>query len=320
MLINDALKEFIFDCEIRKISPRTLKSYRNNNLRFFNYVKQEFNIIELEEFSHLHIKKYFRFLIDKGLTETYANGILKCMRAFFVYCINEEYVIVNPCLKVSWQRVPKTLINTFTDLEIINMVDAFDYLNYLNARNKTIIAFLVDTGARNAETCGVLNNNIKDNFVLIKGKGNKERQVGLSSELKKIMMKYNRIKDYYFKDKVINHENYFLSNTGLPLTVETIEGVVKTAGEIAGVRKEIRCSPHTIRHYFAQKQLRNKLDIYSLSRILGHENVMITKIYLQSIKDEEIVNMSIKTSPLTSVRGGKKLIKGNYSGGVFLYM
>ena len=82
MLINEALKEFIFDCEIRKISPRTLKGYRNNNLRFFNYVEHEFRIAELEEFSHLHIKKYFRFLIDKGLTESYANGILKCMRAF----------------------------------------------------------------------------------------------------------------------------------------------------------------------------------------------------------------------------------------------
>ncbi len=96
MLINEVLKEFIFDCEIRKISSRTLKGYRNNNQRFFNYIEQEFNITELEEFSHLHIKKYFRFLIDKGLTETYANGILKCMREFFVYCVKEEYVSKNP--------------------------------------------------------------------------------------------------------------------------------------------------------------------------------------------------------------------------------
>jgi len=150
MLLNEALKEFLFDCEIRKISQRTLKSYRNNNLRFFNYKEKEFNISELEELSHLHIKQYFLFLIDKGLSETYANGILKCLRALFVYCLNEEYVTVNPCLKVSWQRVPKTLINTFTELEIINMVNAFNYSNYLNARNKTIIAFLVDTGVRNA--------------------------------------------------------------------------------------------------------------------------------------------------------------------------
>ncbi|MCB2295412.1 hypothetical protein LGK95_18170 [Clostridium algoriphilum] len=41
MLINDELKEFIFDCEIRKISPRTLKRYINNNQRFFNYVEHE---------------------------------------------------------------------------------------------------------------------------------------------------------------------------------------------------------------------------------------------------------------------------------------
>ncbi|MGH4125290.1 MAG: tyrosine-type recombinase/integrase [Clostridium sp.] len=88
-------------------------------------------------------------------------------------------MIKNPYLKVSWQRQSKTLINTFTDLEVINMVNAFNYLNYLNARNKTIIAFLVDTGARNAETCSILSNNIKDNYVLIQGKGNKERQVGL---------------------------------------------------------------------------------------------------------------------------------------------
>lgn len=305
MLLNEALKEFIFDCEIRKISPRTLKSYRNNNLRFFNYIQKEFNIADLEEVSHNHIKQYFRFLIDKGLSETYANGILKCLSALIVYCKNEEYVTVNPCLKVSWQREPKTLINTFTDLEIINMVNAFNYLNYLSARNKTIVAFLVDTGSRNAESCSLLSNNIKENYVLIQGKGNKERQVGLSPELRKIMMKYNRIKDFYFKDKNIRHDNYFLSNTGLPLTVETIERVVREAGAIAGVRKEIRCSPHTIRHYFAQKQLRNNLDVYSLSRILGHENVMITKKYLQSIKDEEIVAMSIRTSPLSTLKRGK---------------
>ena len=99
------------------------------------------------------------------------------MRAFFVYCINEEYVSKNPCLKVSWQREPKTLINTFTDLEVIGMVNAFNYLNYLNARNKTVVAFLVDTGARNFETCSILNINIKEDYVLIHGKGNKQRQL-----------------------------------------------------------------------------------------------------------------------------------------------
>jgi len=115
------------------------------------------------------------------------------------------------------------------------------------------------------------------------------------------MMKYERIREYYFKDKKVKDNNYFLSNKGLPLTIESIERVVKNAGEIVGVRKEIRCSPHTFRHYFAQTQLRNGLDVYSLSRILGHENIMITKRYLQSIHDEDIVEMALKTSPLMNL-------------------
>lgn len=67
-------------------------------------------------------------------------------------------------------------------------------------------------------------------------------------------------------------------------------------------RKEIRCSPHTCRHYFAQSQLRNGLDVYSLSRLLGHEDISITKRYLQGMQDENIIEMSIKTSPLMNLK------------------
>ena len=85
MLLPEVLKEFIFDCEIRKMSNRTIKNYKNNNQKFFNYIEGEFDVAELEEVSHLHIKQYFKFLISKGLSEVYVNGILKCLRAFFVY-------------------------------------------------------------------------------------------------------------------------------------------------------------------------------------------------------------------------------------------
>jgi integrase/recombinase XerD len=301
MLLQDVLKEFVFDCEIRKMSIKTIKSYRNNNQKFFNYIEGEFKVAELEEVTHLHIKHYFQFLIAKSLTEVYVNSILKCLRAFFVYCVKEEYINKNPCLRVSWQREPRTLINTFTDEEVINMMKVYDYSNYLNARNKAIIAFLIDTGARNFETCSIRINDINENYIVIHGKGKKERHVAVSPQLKKIMIKYERIKEFYFKDKNVKHDNYFLSNTGLPLTIEVIERVVRMAGERASVRKEIRCSPHTCRHYAAQTQLKNGLDVYSLSRILGHENIMITKRYLQSLQDADIISMSIKTSPLMNL-------------------
>jgi integrase/recombinase XerD len=301
MLIQDAIKEFVYECEVRKYSSRTIKSYKNNNILFATYTEREFGISEVEEISHVHIKHYFSFLVQKKLTETYINGLLKCFRAFFKYCLSEDYIAKNPCLKVSWQREPKTLIKTFTNEEVQNMLKAYNYSDFLNARNRTILAFLIDTGARNLEVCTLCIEDIKDLYVTIKGKGKKERYVGISPVLRKSLIKYQRIKELYFKDKILKHDNYFLSRTGLPLTTEAIENIVRKAGKIAGVREEIRCSPHTIRHYTAQTQLKNGLDVYSLSRILGHENIMITKRYLQSIQDKDIVEMSIKSSPLMNL-------------------
>ena len=86
------------------------------------------------------------------------------------------------------------------------------------------------------------------------------------------------------------------------MTGEAVERVVKLCGKEAMVRTEIRCSPHTCRHYFAQAQLRNGLDVYSLSRLLGHEDISITKRYLQGLNDRNIVERSIKTSPLMNLK------------------
>lgn len=307
MELKDILDEFTFNCEVKNFSKRTIKSYRNNNALFHNFLVGEFKVTRLEDVKPIHIKKYFKFLLQKGCKPTYANGVLKTLRAFFRYCTEEEYIQENPCLKVSWQREGKVLINTFTDTEIVNMLNAYKFTTYLQARNKMLMAFLIDTGARNNETCTLLREDIKDRVIILRGKGSKQRQVAISPLLKKYMIRYERIRDFYFKDKIVKVNNYFLSNTGKALTPETIERVVREAGEVAGVREEIRCSPHTIRHWYAQEQLRNGLDVYSLSRLLGHENITITKRYLQSIKDEDIIDLSLKTSPLMNIkRGGVK--------------
>ncbi len=302
MLLQDILKEFVFECEVKKLTKRTIKSYKNNNALFFTFIEREFAITELEKVTPANIRGYIQFMVKKGLAETYINGVLKCFRAFFKYCIQEEYLTESPLKKISWQKEPKVIIKSFIDEEVTRMLKVFDYSDYLNARNKTILAVLFDTGIRNLELCMLKNHDIKETYITIMGKGNKERQVGKSPLLEKHIIKYERMKEYYFKDKRVSYDNFFLSRTGKPLTVEAIERVLRIAGKVAGIRDNIRCSPHTCRHYFAQAQLRNGLDVYSLSRLLGHENIMITKRYLQSIQDSDIVQLSIKTSPLMNLK------------------
>lgn len=301
MLLEDLIKEYIYEIKTRNYTDRTIKGYRNNILKFQKYVSEEFNLIEIEEITHIHIKQYLSYLQKKGLTPVYINTILKNIRSFYKYCYKEGYCL-NIATKVSWQKEKKTVIKTFADAEVKKMLDVYKMDKYVNARNKAIIAMLVDTGIRNLELCQLKLSDIKETTILILGKGNKERVVPISPMLKKILIKYERIRISYLKDNIEKYDNYFLSYRNKPMTVEAVERIIKLAGYKAKIKSDVRISPHTLRHYYAQSQLRQGLDVYSLSRLLGHETIQITKRYLQGLKDQEILELAVKTSPLAFLK------------------
>lgn len=301
MLLEDSVKEFLFECQIRQYTKKTVKGYRNGLEFFMNYLKQIHHLTDIEQVKEYHLKAFFAYQVKRKRKESYLNGLIKVFRAFWKYLIEEDYVSDNPMLKVSWMREPKTIIKTFSDAEVKRMLNVYPETDYMNMRNKAIMAMLFDTGIRCFELCSLPTDAIKDNYITIYGKGKKERQVGKSPYLSKILMKYDRMKKYYFEFKNVKFNNYFLSRTGRPLTVEAVERIVKIAGNTAKVENTIRCSPHTCRHWFAQAQLRNGIDVYSLSRLMGHENIKITQRYLEGLRDNQIVDESIKTSPLMNL-------------------
>lgn len=290
------------DCELRRLSKRTIKGYYNNCALFLSFLEKKYGITELEDVRPPHLKAYFQYMISKGLSAGYSNGVLKSIRALFKYAVSEEYIKDNPTARVHWQKEGKVLINTFNDDEVQRMLNSFDGKDYLSLRNKLIIALAFDTGARNTEMCDLLIEDVRDNVLLIHGKGNKERNVPITPYVKKLMQKYERSRSNYFYNRSLAYRNYFLSRTGRPLTKEAVERIFNQANEKARVRPTVRCSPHTARHYYAQCNLRNGLDVYSLSRLLGHENINITKRYLQSIQDESILLLAAKSSPLSSLQ------------------
>ena len=65
--------------------------------------------------------------------------------------------------------------------------------------------------------------------------------------------------------------------------------------------KEIRVSPHTCRHTFAHLNLKNGIDLYTLSRLLGHESVSITQRYLEGITDEGVIKIARKSGVLENI-------------------
>lgn len=301
---EDIIKEFLFDCKIRKLSERTVKGYKNNNLAMFRFIESEYGITELEETNHIVIRKYIEYLTQKNLSEVYINGLIKCFKAYFTYCMREQYICKNPMDKVNRQKEIIPMINTFTNDEVSRMIKYYNNSSkFLDNRNQLIMVLLLDTGIRNSELCGLKLTDVRDTYINIYGKGKKVRHVPITIIINKYMIKYLRIRENYIKDKINYDTDYlFLSQKGKKLTVETIERIVLKCGNGSGVRSEIRISPHTCRHYYAQTQLKNGCDLFTVAKLLGHSNINVTKRYLQSMHDEDTLIMAAKTSPLMNLK------------------
>lgn len=302
MLMIDLLKEFEFDLKIRNYSKQTILTYNYNVIQFINYLNDQHQITDIEDISSLHVKKFIQYHLQIGNKASYINTIIKSLRSFYVYLIQEEYISFNILSKIKLLKEDKTIIKTFTDQEVSKMIESYDFKNFLNARNKVIVAMFADTGIRMSELINLQSDLVHDTTMNIFGKGAKWRFVPISLILKKYMIRYERIKQSYFINKRLEHANYFLSRSGRPLTGVQIENIVRRAGRDADVRQEIRCSPHTLRHYAIQSNLRNGLDLYSCSKIAGHENIQVTKRYLEGLESEKIIDMASKSSPLMNMK------------------
>ena len=111
------------------------------------------------------------------------------------------------------------------------------------------------------------------------------------------MLRYEQCSVQYFTLKN-TEEYYFLSFHGRQLTNSAVEHIIKRHGEgIEGVR----VSPHTCRHFYAQQQIKMGTDLYTISRLLGHENVQITQTYLNSLRDADVIQIAKQKSVLMSM-------------------
>lgn len=300
MFLEDILAEYIYHCEAKGFTSKTMINKRQELKQLKHFLIEKRGITELESVTTYDLKAYVRLKQQAGLKPQSVVSMFKMIKAFFSWCEKEEYLKENIATKVETPKVPKKVLKGFTATEVQTMINVFSYSSYIEARNKAIVAMLADCGLRAMEIRGLLSENVKETSILVNGKGNKERMVFISPALKRILIKYERIKKQHFKDKDTT-DHYFLSYKGTELSHVGLDNVIKKAGQRAGITDK-RVSPHTFRHFYAvQSLVTGKLDVYSLSRLLGHSDIGITQRYLQSMEDEQLVKKAISSSPLMNL-------------------
>lgn len=299
VLLEDVVDEYLYHCLAKGFTNKTMINKRQELKQLKLYLKEKRAITELESITIHDLKAYVRGKQQSGLKPQSIVSMYKMVSAFFNWCVKEEYIKENLMKNVETPKVPKLVLKGFTTEEVTAMINAFNYKNYISTRNKAIIAMMADCGLRAMEIRGLMIKNVHDGTILVNGKGNKERIVFISPALKKILIKYERMRKDYFKNKVIT-DNYFLSYKGFQISHVGLYNVIKKAGEIAGIEDK-RISPHTFRHFYAVQCLIAGIDVYSLSRLLGHSSINTTERYLRSLSDEQLSDKALSSSPLMNI-------------------
>ena len=297
MKISEAVDEFTVDCRIRKLSVRTIRNYMMM-LKLIRQHLESQGITELEAIRPSHLKQFLLAKEDAGSKPAYVNDLLKVIRVFFRFACQEGFIKTSPVVNIHNVKQPKLKLRTFSEAEIRRMLNYFGGSGFLQVRNRTMLALFFDTGMRLAEVLNLTEEQIHEEHIMVYGKGNKERLVPVSPYLARLLMRYLRLREKYFAEKLPPKPYVFVSYKGNRLTAEAVTRFMKKAAAEVGVSPDVRVSPHTCRHTFAHLQLRNGLDLYSLSRLMGHENIAITQRYLDGIRDDEVLEKARATGVL----------------------
>ena len=301
MFLTELIREFLFDCKVRELSDLTVKNYEKQLQKFRHFVRENFQVIQFEELKPIHVKEYISSLQDRGCKPAYINDLLKAVKCLCAYAQREGYSEEILTKRIRNVKQSKVLIHTFSTKEISLMIKYFNGSDYMSVRNKMILMVFFDTGIRLAELINMKMDQIQDSYFIIYGKGRKERVVPKNPAVGKFLYKYLTAREKYFMGRHFEEEYVFLSKNGRQLTNEGVRVFMREAAEAVGVNPKVRVSPHTCRHTFAHQQLKNGLDLYSLSRLLGHESVAITQRYLESIENTQILTSARKTSVLANL-------------------
>lgn len=280
MSIMDAWMVFNLHCQSQRYRYTTIVDYKKKLLPFFRYAinaKAE----RVSDITSTHIRNYlierqktkYQSVEERSTSGNYVHGVARCIRAFFNFCVAEGWLEKSPMASVKMPRRPKKILDALTVAEIKKIVKGLS-----SDRDKALFFLLLDTGMRAAECTNLRIGDIEmaDGRVLIKsGKGEKDRYVYFGAKTARFLL---RVMGSRPAQKYV----WLSEKTGKPLTLRGLSRAVERMGEAAGVK----CHPHKIRRTFAITSLRSGMNIYTLARLMGHEDITVLKPYLKILNSD----------------------------------
>lgn len=261
----------------RGYSENTIEGYVHDTTLLMEFASTR--NIDVKELTETDLHEFLSTLHDMGIGARSQARIIAGVRGFFKYLTLEHLIATNPAELLESPKTGKHLPEVLSVEEIDSMIAAIPPEKEESLRNEAIIEMLYGSGLRVSELIDIRISriNFEEGFMLVEGKGSKERLVPVSPRALELCMQWLEQRSR-MNVSPQGADVLFLNRRGKPLTRVMIFYIVKDLAERAGIKRPV--SPHTLRHSFATHLLEGGANLRSIQEMLGHESVTTTEIYV----------------------------------------
>lgn len=287
---ENLLKRFLIAKKVSGRTERTIKFYGETIRKSLETIGKSVDDITPDD-----IRMYIALRLKRDkVSEVTISNETRNLSSFFSWLHAEELIMKNPMNKVDKFKKKKTKKEALTELEVEKLRMATN-----NEREKMILEVLLSTGCRVTEFVNILLTDIDGNRVLVHGKGKKDRYCYLNARAAlaiEIYMNLRKDSNPYLnprmkevRDKRVSKKeakNWWKNPDNIDVghsDQSTVEYIMRKMAQRAGVE---RANPHKLRRTCATMALKRGMPLTQVSKMLGHEDLSTTQIYLDLSEDD----------------------------------
>ena len=276
-MIEKSIKNFIYYLEFEENKKHnTVISIRKDLNQFLIYLN-EHDIIDFNKLDELLIKEYFTKLKTEKISASTFNRRLSSIKKFYKYLVDKGLKEKGSEILIESEKNDEKKIE-YLSPEEINLVRAtMQGENFNILRDRLMFELLYSSGMTVAEllSLGEVNFNLEKREIYIL-KNKLSKTMYFSETCKKFYIKFLNSKKEKFKE-VYNPNIIFTNNSNERLTDRSVRRLINKYGEMANLNKEI--SPYTLRHSFCIYMLKNGMPKEYLARLLDLKVVGLLDVY-----------------------------------------
>lgn len=235
---------------------------------------------ELLTVSRRQLLAYLSQLKQAGRSPTTIARKLASIKAFYRFLTAERYIRRDPAEVLEAAQKGIHLPKFLSVQEVDELLEQPNLGTLEGYRDKTMLETLYATGMRVSELVSVPVENVdlKMQYLIVMGKGSKERMLPLGRTVLKYLERYlNVVRPQLLHNKPDSCKELFVTSWGGPLTRQRVNELLEGYAQSAGITK--RVTPHMLRHSFATHLLNNGTDLRVVQELLGHADISTTQIY-----------------------------------------